>query len=91
MFISNRKIVAAVLCLLPNAVIAGNVTSRVAPQGAEVLTVAVIGGENQLTWNVRPMFDGEHRLWLDGLATITRYLLPRGSSCIASGWHCSSQ
>jgi hypothetical protein len=40
---------------------------------------------------VRPMFDGEHRLWLDGLATITRYLLPRGSSCIASGWHCSSQ
>ncbi len=46
MFVTNRKIVAAVLCFLPHAVTAGNTTSLVAPQGAEVLTVAVIGGES---------------------------------------------
>ena len=58
------------LALIHYATASNKVTSRTAPVGATVLTVAVIGGP-YTSFQAISIIDQFNRLWMDWLASIT--------------------
>jgi len=60
-----------------------NVTPILAPKGAKVLTVGVIGGDNS-EFMIEFITDRSYRLWLDWLGPVSRSILPRCSAYFES-------
>jgi bifunctional ADP-heptose synthase (sugar kinase/adenylyltransferase) len=73
----KRSFVVAALSLLigqTQAQGAANVTPILAPKGAKVLTVGVIGGDNSDSAS-EFVVDRGYRLWLDRLGALSRCIL----------------
>lgn len=72
----KRSVILAALCLFVGrsqvqAAAAAQVTPILAPKGAEVLTVGVIGGDGSNSI-IKIVTDWCYRLWLDWLGTFSR-------------------
>jgi hypothetical protein len=70
----KRTLAVATLCLLigrSQAQAAAQVTPIVAPKGAKVLTVGVIGGDGSNSI-IKVVTDRRNRLWLDRLGAFSR-------------------
>jgi hypothetical protein len=88
MFANEKMLAAAALISLLSAVGGQSATSLIAPKGAEVLTVGVIGGTiNTVSRSVRTItpLTTLYRLWLDWVDPVARSFLPRGPSSAHSG------
>jgi len=77
--VKQSLVVAALFLLIGQTKAAVNVTPIVAPRGAKVLTVGVIGGD--YSDSIIDFFTNRcYRLWLDRLGSFSRSILLR---CIA--------